>query len=326
MKKYRHLLLAFLSFVLTFGFYERPCEAETVDSIEVIVNNQIITASDLKDFETKLKTGGLVDDQLVPDEQTRQSLLKDHKALLEKLIDARLIDAEVKRQGLSIPIERLEQEIRTIAKRNGMQRDELKNALLEKGIDFSSYQDFIKTGLERQSIVEKAVTSKIKISEDDVLTGLMAEGRNMENQAFEYTIAQILFLNSKDQPGSKAIDRARKAYEKLNSGTTFERVASSFSEGPNLEEGGLLGNFKTGDLPKSLEREIINTKQGDWTKPLPTNGGYHIIKLIKLKLIPDPKIEKEKDRLRAILGEKAFRRQYQLWLETLRSEAFIRRN
>lgn len=306
--------------------FSNHASANIVDSIAVIVNDEIITLSDISDFENRLKTGGLVDDQLVPDDAVRQSLLKDREALIKKLIDARLIDAEVKRQGLSIPFERLEQEVRAIAKRNGMQRDDLKNALLEKGISFSTYQDFIKTGLERQALVEKSVTSKIKISEDDVLAALIAEGRASDTQAFEFSIAHILFLNSKNRGGEDAKTRAQQAYEKLTSGAAFDRVAADSSEDPNFDVGGVLGTFKTGDLAKDLERAVLKLSPGAWTEPIPTNGGFHIVRLIKRRLIPDPKIEKEKDRVRAILGEKAFRRQYEIWLDSLRADAFIRRN
>ncbi|MDZ4083990.1 MAG: hypothetical protein U1E10_13690, partial [Bdellovibrionales bacterium] len=55
--------------------------AEVVDSILAIVNDEIVTQSDVADFENRLKTGGLVDDQLVPDETVRQSLLKDRELL-----------------------------------------------------------------------------------------------------------------------------------------------------------------------------------------------------------------------------------------------------
>jgi peptidyl-prolyl cis-trans isomerase SurA len=300
--------------------------SELVDKIVVIVNEEIITLSDVADFENRLKTGGLVDDQLVPDDATRQSLLKDRDLLVKKLIDARLIDAEVKKQNLTVPIERVEQEVRSIAKRNNMQRDDLKNALLEKGISFAVYQDFIKTGLERQSLVEKSVTSKIKISEDDVLAALIAEGRTSDTQAFEYSIAHIYFLSSKSGGVSGARARANQALEKLKSGSPFDRVAADFSEDPNFDVGGVLGTFKSGELAPELEKAIAKLAPGEWTEPLPTNGGLHIVRMIKRRLIPDPRIEKEKDAARARLGEKAFRRQYEIWLELLRSEASIRIN
>lgn len=317
---------ALATVTLTALFSATAYGGEVVDSILAIVNDEIVTQSDVADFENRLKTGGLVDDQLVPDEAVRQSLLKDRELLIRKLIDARLIDAEVKRQGLSVPFERVEQEVRSISKRNGMQRDELKNALLEKGISFSTYQDFIKTGLERQALVEKSVTSKIKISEDDVLAALIAEGRASDTQAFEYSIAHILLLNAKNGGPAGAMARAELAIAKLIEGVAFDRVAADFSEDPNFEVGGALGTFKSGELSKNLEVAISKLSPNEWTSPLPTTGGVHIVRLIKRRLIPDPKIEKEKDRVRAVLGEKAFRRQYDIWLDSLRTDAFLRRN
>ncbi len=300
--------------------------SELVDKIDVIVNEEIITRSDVADFENRLKTGGLVDDQLVPDEASKQSLLKDRDLLTKKLIDARLIDAEVKKQNLTVPMERVEQEVRTIAKRNGMQRDDLKNALVEKGISFAVYQDFIKTGLERQSLVEKAVTSKIKISEDDVLAAMLAKGRTSNTQAFEYSIAHIYFTSTKSGGLDSAKGRAGQALVQLKEGVPFDRVAADFSEDPNFEVGGVLGTFKTGELAKDLENSIVKLAPGEWTQALPTAGGLHVVRLIKRKLIADPATEKETDRTRAELGESRFRRQYEIWLELLRSEASIRIN
>ena len=300
-------------------------QAEVVDRILAIVNDDIITQSDVVEFERRLKNGGLVDDQLVPDEATKQALLKDSAKLLQKVIDSRIIDSEVKKQGLSVPFERVEQEIRNIARRNNMSRDDLKNALQEKGIIFSTYQDFIKTGLERQALVEKSVTSKIKISEDDVLAALISEGKASETQAFEYTIAHILFLNKK-AGAEAAAAKAQQAHKKLKEGAAFDRVAADYSNDPDFEIGGLLGTFKSGELSKELETTVAKLSPGEWTLPLPTAGGLHIVRLVKRKLIPDPKLEKEKDRVRALLGEKLFRRQYDIWLEQLRSESFLRLN
>ncbi len=320
-------LLAFAAFAVLSASFATTASAELVDKIMVIVNEEIITLSDVADFENRLKTGGLVDDQLVPDDATRQALLKDREALLKKLIDARLIDAEVKKQNLTVPFERVEQEVRNIASRNKMQRDDLKNALTEKGISFAVYQDFIKTGLERQSLVEKSVTSKIKISEDDVLAALIAEGRTSNTQAFEYSLAHILFLSSKSGGIAGARSRAEQALEKLKAGSAFDRVAADFSEDPNFDVGGVLPTTASHEMPKELEKAVAKLSPGEWTsQPLPIEGGLHIVRLIKRRLIPDPTIEKEKDAVRARIGERRFRDQYNNWLEQLRSEASIRIN
>ncbi len=308
---------------LSAGFLD--ARAEVVDRVLAVVNDEVVTQSDVSDFERRLKHGGLIDDQLVPDDTTKQALLKDPAKLLQKVVDAKIIDSEVKKQSLTVPFERVEQEVRNIARRNNMSRDELRAALLEKGIVFSVYQDFIKTGLERQALVEKSVTSKIKISEDDVIAALAAEGKASETQAYEYTIAHILFLNKK-AGAEAAAAKAQQAHKKLRDLVPFDRVAADFSNDPDFEVGGLLGTFKSGELSKELEAVVTKLGPGEWTAPLPTAGGLHIVRLVKRKLVPDPKLEKEKDRIRGTLGEKSFRRQYDIWLEQLRSESFIRLN
>lgn len=298
--------------------------AETVERIVAIVNDELITLTDVNKQIERLKSGGLTDDLLIPDDATKQNLLRDRQALLQTLINEKIIDSEVKRQSLSVPVERVEQEIRSVAKRNGVSRDELKSALKDRGIDFSQYQDFIKTGLERQSLVEKAIQSKIKISEDDVVAAYTA-AHGPSDQAFEFTLAHI-FFDSEKGGANAARARAEEVHKKLKAGGSFERLAAEASEDPNYEEGGALGVFKTGELQKGLDVVIQRLSPGEFTAVTAANGGFHIVRVNKKKLIPDPRTEKERERLRAELYDKAFKRQLKSWLETLRQDAFVRIN
>jgi peptidyl-prolyl cis-trans isomerase SurA len=299
---------------------------ETVERIVAVVNDEIITSTDVEKYAARLKTGGLADDLLIPDEATKQALLKDREKLLQTMINAKVIDSEVKKQNLSVPIERVEQEIRKVAKNNGVSRDELKQALLERGIPFSDYQDFIKTGLERQSLVEKAIASRIKISEDDVMTAWAAKHGGTEEQAFEYTLAHIYLDSSKTGGAKAARQRADEALAKLKSGTPWDREAADASEDPGYEQGGLLGVFKTGELHKDLEAAIVKLQPGEYTNVIPASGGFEIVKVVKKKIIPDPRTEKEREGIRQQLYEKAFKKQLHDWLEQLRTDAFVRIN
>ncbi len=128
--------------------------ARVVDKVVAIVNDQPITLSDVEKFKRKLQTGGLVDDALIKLTQS-DSLLKDRNALLNHIIDEKLIDTEVKHRNMEVTIERVEQEIRNIAKGNGITRQQLQDALKAKGVSIAQYQDFIKTSLERQSLIER---------------------------------------------------------------------------------------------------------------------------------------------------------------------------
>lgn len=315
----------FLALFALFFFISGISHAEIIERIVAIVNDEPITLSDLHKFEDRLRKGTLIDDLLVPDEATKEALLKDRNLLLQKLIEEKIIDTEVKKQKLSVPIETVEQEIRAIARRNGFTREELKAVLQQQGVSFSEYQDFIKRGLERQNLIKSTVTSRVKISEDDVLAEYVARHGASGDQAFEYTISHIFFRAG---PSSAALARSRaeSAYKRLRNGENFEKLAAEVSEDPAFEEGGLLGVFKTGELNKDLEAALKRLNAGEYTGVLPTSGGYHIVKLNKKRLIPDPRTEREREKIRAELYEKAHRRQFRLWLDNLRQEAFIRIN
>lgn len=300
--------------------------AETVERIVAVVNDEVITQTDVDRYAARLKTGGLADDLLIPDEATKQSLLKDREKLLQTMINAKVIDSEVKKQNMSVTVERVEQEIRKVAKNNGVNRDELKAALLERGIPFSEYQDFIKTGLERQALVEKAIASRIKISEDDVIAAYVTKTGAAEQQAFEFTLAHIYFDSSKSGGTSAARTRADEALGKLRSGVPFEREAADASEDPAFEQGGLLGVFKTGELQKGLENAVQKLSPNETTSVIPANGGFQIVKVLKKRLIPDPRTEKDRDKIRAELYEASFKKQLHDWLEQLRTDAFVRIN
>lgn len=324
-KKTKSLKAAVLLFVLWALVVAIEARAEIVERIVAIVNDEIITQTDITKYADRLKSGGLTDDLLITDEATKQELIKDHVKLLKKMIDEKVIDSEVKRQNLSVPIERVEQEIRGIAKRNNVGRDELKAALQERGIQFSVYQDFIKSGLERQSLIEKAITSRIKISEDDVLAALASQGEQGE-QAFEYTLAHIYFQSEKPGGAAAAKGRAERALKRLKAGESFERVAAETTEDPNYEPGGALGTFKTGELQEGLEKAIHKLSVNDFTDVIPRGSDYQIVRVTKKRLIPDPRTEKQREKTRAQIYERDYKRHFQSWLDQLRQDAFIRIN
>ncbi len=298
---------------------------EVIERIVAIINDEIVTLTDVDKYADKIKAGGLTDDLLIPNDAAKQDLLKDKKKLLQTMIDEKIIDSEVKRQKLEVPIERVEQEVRSIAKRNDISRDDLKRAVEEKGIRFSQYQDFIKSGLERHALIDRAILSKIKISEDDVMAEYAKVHGDAADQNFEFTIAHILFLTEKGGLKS-AQDRAALVLGKLKTGEDFDRIASEYSEDPNFSSGGLLGTFKAGEFSKELEIVVQKMTVGDTSRAIQTKAGLHILKLTKKKLIPDPKIEKAKDEMRGRLYDKAYKKQFQGWLEQVRNEAFIRVN
>jgi peptidyl-prolyl cis-trans isomerase SurA len=298
--------------------------ARVVDKIVAIVNDQLITLTDVEKFKKRLASGGLVDDALLKLVDT-QTLLKDKNALLNHMIDEKLIDSEVKRKNLEVTIERVEQEIRNIAKNNRITRDQLQAALRAKGVTMADYQDFIKTSLERQTLIEREVTSKIRISDEDVSSYYLSKKGVSGTQIFEYTLSHILF-SPKKGGDEAALKRAQAVAEKLHAGQSFDKLAEQYSEDPNFTKGGALGTFKAGEMLKEIDEAVRKLSAGETSGIVKTPQGYHIIKVNKRVLISDPRLDEEREEIRKTLYADAFKRQFKLWLSQLRDDAFIKIN
>jgi peptidyl-prolyl cis-trans isomerase SurA len=309
-----------LAFALT--LFSLAASADVVESVVAIVNDTIVTRSDLKKYRERLRSGSIVDDLLNADVDT---LMKDDKALLKHIVDERIVDAEVKRQNLGVTIERVEQEINSIQSRNNISREQLREALKREGTKFSDYQDFIKKRLERQGVIEKAITSKIKISDEDIIAHYEAKNKSGSASGFEYTIAHILLREGKRKDDEQK-SRTEDVLKKLRAGGNFEALASQYSEDPNFNEGGLLGKFKTGEALKPLEDAVKTLSPGEFAGPVKTKLGYHIVKLLERHAVPDADFEKKKEQVRNELYQKAFVKQFQFWLDQKRQEAFVRIN
>jgi peptidyl-prolyl cis-trans isomerase SurA len=298
--------------------------AKVVDKIVAIVNDQIITLSDTEKFQARLKNAGLVDEVLMM-LGNPQTLQKDRNALLNEMIDEKVIDSEVKRKNMEVTIERVEEEIRNIARDNQISRNQLKEALAKQGVTMSQYQDFIKTSLERRSLIEREVKSKIRISDEDISSYYLSKKGPSGAQIFEYSLAHILF-SPKNGGEDAALQRAKSVEEKLRQGQSFEKLAEQYSEDANFSKGGEMGTFRAGEMTKEIENAVKKTGPNETTPIVKTAQGYHIIKILKRRLISDPKLEEEREALFRELSRDAFKRQFRLWLDQRRDEAFIRIN
>ncbi|MEZ0390990.1 MAG: peptidylprolyl isomerase [Pseudobdellovibrionaceae bacterium] len=299
--------------------------AEIVDRVVAIVNTEIITLSELKSFEKKVSQNGMIDDLLLFG-QKADSLKGNREAELNYLINEKLLDSEIKRLNLAVTIERVEQEIRDIAKKNGVSRADLMSAIKAQGMNPSDYQAFIKTRIERQSLIEQEITSKIRVSDEDVMAQYSRQYPNTAAGIYEYTLAHILFNPRKSGGPTAARERAQAALKKIRDGNAFETVAEQSSEDPNFSSGGALGTFKAGEFNQDLERAVQGLGAGEVSDIVQSKAGYHIVKVLNKKITTDSRYEQEKEKIRAQLFEKSFQKHFKNWIEGKREESFIRIN
>ncbi len=298
--------------------------AEIVDKVVAVVNSEIITDSDVRGFAKKIEQNKMIDDLLLFG-QRADSLKNNRQGQLDYLISEKILETEIKRLNLAVTIERVEQEIRDVAKRNGASRADLMSAIKAQGMSASEYQDFIKSRIERQSLIEQEISSKIRVSDDDVASQYARLHPNSSLGISEYTLAHILF-NPKKGGSDAAKERAEAVLKKVRAGETFEALAEQNSEDANFATGGLLGTFKTGEMNKEMEAAVSALNPGEASVVVQTKAGFHILKLLSKKVTADPRLEKEKEKIRSELFEAAFQKHFKNWITGKREDSFVKIN
>jgi peptidyl-prolyl cis-trans isomerase SurA len=311
--------LIYLIFVLSTSI----SQAEVVEGIIAVVNNEIVTVSDLKNFSSRIDKNGMLDERLTSIMPVDE-LKKDKSKQLDFLIIERILDSEVKKQNLNVTYDRVEQQVAEIASGNNMSKSELYAALKNQGVAVSEYQAFLKSSIERQSLFSNEIAAKVRIDDAEVYAEYMKLHPEIKTTVSETTLAHILF-NPKKGGDEAALARAQAVLDKIQS-APFENLAEQYSEDPNFSSGGLLGTFKTGEFTKELEEVVGPLSLGDTAGPVKTKMGYHILKVTKKVLIEDPRFEKEKEKIRNRLFESAFKVQLKNWVLSKKEEAYIRIN
>lgn len=78
-------------------------------------------------------------------------------------------------------------------------------------------------------------------------------------------------------------DTANTILEEINNGTAFENAAMKYSSCPSKQQGGDLGFFTQGRMVKEFEDAAFSMQEGEISKPVKTQFGYHIIRVTDKK-------------------------------------------
>ncbi|MFV8256943.1 peptidylprolyl isomerase [Bdellovibrio bacteriovorus] len=301
-----------------------PSHAEIVEKTVAIVNSELVLESDFKDLVKRIPKQGMVDESLLFDKPAT-SLIGNRKAQLDYLINEKILQSEIKRLNLTVTNDRVESELKEMARKNQVSEAELAKVIQQQGVSMDDYRRFLKDSIEKRSLMDAEIISKLRISDEDALNEYLKTNPNNRPSIDEFSVSHI-FFNPKKGGAEASIKRAETVLGKLRSGENFENLAQQFSEDPNFSTGGALGTFKSGDFLPEIEEAISSLKVNETTPIVKSRMGFHIVKLTGKKLTTDPKFERAKDKIKAQLLENSFKRQLKNWLQSKRDESFIRIN
>ncbi|MGD9280765.1 MAG: peptidylprolyl isomerase [Desulfobacterales bacterium] len=294
---------------------------KNVPGDKVAVVNGVIISKDTYDHEMDFFVRrAAAKGQALPDEQMAQ--MKNQ--VLESLIDRELLFQESKKKGIEVKAEAVSDELQKIRQRYP-NKEEFNKLLSEMGLTESDVRRQIARGMAIQQLIDKEVTDKIKVSDQETRS-FYDKNPQLFQQPEQVKARHILIKVQADAPDDQKAEARKKieaVQQKVQKGEDFATLAKTYSEGPSGPRGGDLGYFRRGQMVKPFEEVAFSLKPDQTSEIVETRFGYHLIKVDDKKPAKKMTYAEVKDRLNDHLKKQKATSEADAYIETLRKGAKI---
>ncbi len=294
-------------------------KSEVIEEIVAVVNDDIITRTDLRIAESQLR---LMLSQRFKDNELEREFKKARENLLDQLINEILLLQEAKKKNLDVQ-EEVKLFIENFKKENNIESDEqLRREMAREGINFDAWRREIEKQFLQQKVIMLEVDYKISLSDTELVNYYKDHKQEFTHPA-EVKLRGIYL--SKDQKGEEELESiSKEILNKINQGIDFSTLASQYSEGPEKEKGGELGFFKKGELNKLFEETVFKLNPGEITPWLKTEQGWYLFKVEEKKEEKVSSFEEVKNQIREKIFFQRKQEKIREFLEKLRENSYIK--
>jgi peptidyl-prolyl cis-trans isomerase SurA len=251
-------------------------EAPLVDRIVAVVNNDVITLSELGDRTN-----------LIAAQLSKQGMALPERSILQRQVLEKLIFDTAQKQyakeiGLQVDDSELDHTIERIAQDNKLALPAFRETVEKGGVTFAKFREEIRTEMLLARLREREVDSRIVVTDSEVDNQLKQEQALGSEAQVEYHLSHILVVVPENM-GVKSLEAYQKKIEaaqnQLKQGVPFAQVAASFSEAPDALSGGDLGWRPASRLPTVFAEVLSHMKPGENSQILRSSNGFHIVHL-----------------------------------------------
>lgn len=289
-----------------------PPPARSVEGIAAVVNDDIISMSDLS---ARLQLA-LVSSGLPGTAEVRQRLTPQ---VLRSLVDERLQMQEASRANIAVTDKEIDDAFGRVAEQNQMKRDQLEKMLASQGVPRSALESQIRATIGWGKLVQRRLRPSIEIGEDEIDAVL----RRIEANAGkpEYLAAEIFLAVDSPEREEEVRRLADRLVEQIGQGASFPAVARQFSQSAGATNGGDLGWVQQGQLPDELDSALRDLRPGQASRPIRSLTGYHILLLREQRTTGT--VLPPRDQILGALGQDRLDMLQRRLLRDLRMSAFV---
>jgi peptidyl-prolyl cis-trans isomerase SurA len=252
----------------------KPVPVVPLDRIMVVVENSAIMQSEV---EARMRSARR---NLVQ----RKIALPPNEILERQVIEAMVLEQlqvdTAKRRGIQVSEAEVTQAMESVARQNGMSLPAFLAKVKKDGVSKNQLRKDIRRQLLIRQLVDREINREIQVSESEVDNFLSEQGQRGADQ--DFNLSHILIAVGESAPSTErkqARELANQIREKLLAGESFEKMAISYSKGPNALKGGGLGWREAGRLPDVFVKALESIRPGEITPVLESANGYHLLRL-----------------------------------------------
>ena len=319
-----------LSFLVTLSMlscilFSTSAQAEIIDRIVAVVNDDVITFSDLN------KEGAPIFRRIMqqaPPEQVEISILKAREEILSGLIDKMIIEQRAEKMSVTVSPAEVEQALANLISGNKITLEQFRQQLKMMGTSEQDYRGVIKHQILQQKLVEYEIRSRVVIT-DEKIKAFYNKNYAQKKQKDAYHILQMGFTWENGSPSAKeqAFNNANEIRQQAVSGEDFKALARQHSTLPSASDGGDIGVFKEDEMANYMKKAITQMKTGQTSNVIETPSGYQFYKLLSThgNVELQSSYEKVKEKIRDQLRNESLNNQLEKWVKELRDKAYIKK-
>ncbi len=257
-------------------------KGEVIDRIVAIVNEDIITLSQLEEFRKSFyprrpETNDSLGRQL--------DLLDVRRQVLNTLIEEKLIDQEADRQRIYVSQKELKDALESLRQERGMTQSQIEMALKAQGLTYEEYTAQVEKGLKRTKLINLAVKSEVEMEEEDLETHYETHINDyMADESIR--ISHILLPIAPNSTGDReeaTLSMAEEILARVENGEDFDALAQEYARNVPGARGGDTGYFKRGEMIPTIEKTAFSLKVGEVSGGIRTPEGVVLIKVTDKK-------------------------------------------
>ena len=206
------------------------------------------------------------------------------KSILDKQVLERLIVIELQLQkadqaGVRISEADVDSALSEIARKNNLNLQQMQMAIENDGLSFAEFRNDMHKELKTEKIRNGLANQNVTVSDHEIEL-FLADNNLSQSEVRLGHILVSLDANADPETVKAAEEKAAKIYSDLESGEVFSVLATQLSDGQKALDGGDLGWRASNELPTLFSDQIKSMSINEFTHPIRSASGFHIIKLV----------------------------------------------